>query len=186
MRLRIPGLALALCLLVPLGLTAQGAPQEAAHETAHETPAPAEAGAATVSLDDLNWLVGHWQGEPPGGGLAEEVWTAPAAGAMMGSFRWTRGEKVVVYEFLLLEETPEGLVLRLRHFSTGSKAWEEKDAPLDFHLTEGGPKSAVFDAQTENGWLRLKMHPEGDTGLVVILEREGGGPLEFRYTRSAA
>jgi hypothetical protein len=135
-----------------------------------------------LQLQDLSWLVGHWQGEAPGGGVVEEVWTAPAAGAMMGAFRWTGGDKVMVYEFLLVEETPEGLVLRLRHFGKGSVAWEDKETPLNFWAKSGGEGTATFEAQTEKGWLRLVLRREGE-GLVVVLERESGGPLEFRYTQ---
>ena len=139
-------------------------------------PAPA--------LEDFSWLAGHWQGEPPGGGQAEEIWTQPAAGAMMGSFRWTRGDKVIVYEFLLLEQTEQGIVLHLRHYGPGSIGWEEKDAPLTFQLLEGSPQGATFQATTPKGWLRLVMQPlEGDR-LVVVLEREGQSSLTFEYSRA--
>jgi len=102
----------------------------------------------------------------------------------MGSFRWTRGDKVIVYEFLLIEQSAEGIVMHLRHFRPGSIGWEEKDAPLTFALIESSPKGATFQATTEKGWLRLVLRPEGEGGLVIVLEQEGAAALTFEYRRA--
>ena len=174
-RFRSAVLALPISLLI--GLCLLPLPAQAEEPTAASAP---------PTLDDLAWIAGHWQGEPPGGGQADEIWTPPAAGAMMGSFRWTRGDRVIVYEFLLIEETADGIVLRLRHFNPGSVGWEEKDAPLNFALIEGGQQGVTFQAQTEKGWLRLAMRPAADAGLVVVLEREGQETLTFEYSRAPA
>ena len=40
-----------------------------------------------VSVFDLSWLSGAWYGQV-GDDLIEEHWSGPAAGTLMGMFRW--------------------------------------------------------------------------------------------------
>ena len=54
--------------------------------------APA-AGKDTHSVAELSWLAGHWRGEGLGG-QCEEIWSAPQAGTMMGTFRLMKDGEV--------------------------------------------------------------------------------------------
>ena len=40
-------------------------------------------------LENLNWMVGHWQGEAFGG-VCEEIWSPPSGGSMTGTFKLFR------------------------------------------------------------------------------------------------
>src|SRR5262245_49565549 len=71
--------------------------------------------ATPTKLDSVAWLTGRWQ-SPAGERLAcEEHWSAAAGGGMVGMFRMLSGERVSVYELLLLEEESDGVWMRMRH-----------------------------------------------------------------------
>ena len=97
-----------------------------------------------TTLADLAWLAGEWRGDMFGE-VAEETWSEPAAGAMMGMFRLLGEKKTSVFEFLLLEEAQEGLHLRFHHLGPGYKIWE-KDGPLEFRLTAATDKAFTFES----------------------------------------
>jgi hypothetical protein len=79
---------------------------------------------ATATLSDFAWLAGHWTG-PGLAGAAEETWTGPAGGSMLGMYRLVREGKVVFYEILTLTEKDGSVVLRLKHFNPDLTGWEE-------------------------------------------------------------
>src|SRR5216684_4627018 len=91
-----------------------------------------------ATLVDFSWLAGRWEGQL-GPMTAEQDWMAPKNGTMQGFFRLTDPEKTIVIELFTLRETPEGVAMYFRHFSTELKPWEEKEA---YHLilakSEGG------------------------------------------------
>jgi len=91
-----------------------------------------------TTLGDFSWLAGRWEGQL-GPMTAEQDWMAPKNGTMQGFFRLTDAEKTIVIELFTLRETPEGVAMYFRHFSTELKPWEEKEA---YHLilakSEGG------------------------------------------------
>lgn len=141
------------------------------------------AGVAGVRIDDLSWIAGHWAGMAEGGPI-EEIWLPPAAGAMVGMFRWTKEGKVIVYELLALERSAEGPVLVLRHFAPGLKGYEEKDGALLFPLTASGPREATFSATDPSKPTKLVFHRIDERKLRVTLWRlREGKPSteEFLY-----
>ena len=137
-----------------------------------------------VTVADFSWLAGAWKGEI-GGDFIDEQWAPPAGGAMLGTFRWLKGEKVVVYELLALEQRPEGPVLMLRHFKPGLVAWEDKEGAIPFYLTSYKPGEGVFDNRSPDTPIRIIYRKDGEA-LVSVLERvKDGKPASdvFRYTR---
>ena len=147
--------------------------------SAAETTDPA------VSVADLSWIAGDWQGEK-GGGLIEERWSGEGGGAMMGMFRWLADGKVRLYEFLLIEPGPRGPLMRIKHFSPGLTGWEEKEESLEFHLTGLMPGRAVFEMDPEIEETTLVYEQTDDGGLAVRLIKIKDGSekvTEFRYSR---
>ena len=137
-----------------------------------------------ASVADLSWIAGQWQGKK-GADQLDEHWSAPGGGTMMGAFRWIKNGKILVYEFLVIEDSTTGPVLTFRHFNAGLIAWEEKDKPLRCPLAGGGPGEAAFAC--EGGSTRLTFRRTGENGLNVLLERQEGGQArtdEFVYTRA--
>jgi Domain of unknown function (DUF6265) len=100
-----------------------------------------------ATLEEMRWFAGHWTG-PGLGGFTEETWTAPAAGAMLGTFRLIKDGKPVFYEFLTLVEHEGSLLLRLKHFNPDLTGWEEKDKSINFRLLKIGPDEIAFDGLT--------------------------------------
>ena len=131
-----------------------------------------------VSIEDAAWLAGRWEGELFGG-HAEEQWSAPADGAMMGMFRLIQGDRVGFYEFFLLREDEEhGLVLRLKHFHPDLRGWEEKDAWVEFPLVEATGDTLAFDG--------LVFHLAEPDRIEARLDLDQGGRIqtvEFEYRR---
>lgn len=139
-------------------------------------PALADGG---PGIDDLAFLAGSWHGELFGG-EADETWTPPRDGVMLGMFRltWESGKRL--YEFFVVEETADGTVeMVFRHFDEGMGLWErEIGNPPRFVLRRAGDGVAEFEAPDptqEPARFRFAGSPDGE-GLVVTvasLDAEG-------------
>jgi hypothetical protein len=118
------------------------------------------------------------------GGVTEESWSAPAAGAMMGMFRVVKPgsdgrEQVGFYEFLTFVEQDGTLALKLKHFNPDLTGWEEKAGMVTFRLARVTPDTIYFDG--------LTFRREGRDRMTIFLAlRDGTGTVReevFRYTR---
>lgn len=134
---------------------------------------------AAATIEDVAWIAGHWHGEAFGG-LSEEIWSPPLAGAMMGVYRSIENGAVRFYEILQIVPEEGSLSLRLKHFDSDLTGWEEKDEVRAFPLVKVEPGVAWFEGMT--------FRREGPDAIVVLLaiEQEGGTAHEvaFRYTRA--
>lgn len=127
-------------------------------------------GLKNITPADFDWLSGNWSGYH-GTDQIEEQWSAPAGGELMAMFRWMREGKVRFYEFILLEQDGEYVVMRFHHFYPGLKMWEEKDRPTEFLLVQYRPNEAVFLQTNKPGpWLIYRR--EGEQRLLVYFETE--------------
>ena len=116
-------------------------------------PANAE---AQPTLADFGFMVGHWANPESEG--PEEIWTAPAGGAMSGMMRWASagGSGIYVLELLTIVEEEAGIRFYFKHFDTHITPWEKNEANTyklvgleescaRFELTNLNPKvPAVF------------------------------------------
>ena len=91
----------------------------------------AEEDAFKPTLDELSWLVGHWQG-PGFGGTCEEVWLPASAGSMVGTFKMSVNGKVQFYELMVITVDSAGPTLKLKHFNSDMTGWEEKNEVVNF------------------------------------------------------
>lgn len=119
----------------------------ASAQTANTVPAPTGVAGPPATVKDVDWLVGRWVGTGLGG-VSEETWSAPAAGAMMGMYRLVIDDKVSFYEFMNLVEEQGTLALKLKHFNADLTGWEEKDRFLTFRLVKIEPQAAWFGGLT--------------------------------------
>jgi hypothetical protein len=108
---------------------------------------PRPAPSAKTTLADFAWLAGRWQGAW-GPRIAQQVWIAPSAGTMLGTFQLTENDKTLVIELFSLVEKPEGIELRLRHFTPSLVAWETS-GPTVLKLASADPKTVVFENQSD-------------------------------------
>jgi hypothetical protein len=152
---------------IPAPLPAQR-PAPTTH-TPNTKTASADYRSPAASLKDMAWFVGSWTGSGLGG-VTDEIWSPPAAGAMMGMFRLVRDGKLVFYEFLTLVEQDGSLLLKLKHFNADLTGWEEKANFVTFRLLEMSPEAAYF-----NG---LTFRRQGADGLEIFLAlRDSAGTV---------
>ncbi len=71
----------------------------------------------TASFDDIDWMVGSWEGEGFGG-VFEEDWMPPSAGTMTGVFKLMHDGRPSMYEFMLIVEENDSLAVQLKHFNS--------------------------------------------------------------------
>lgn len=145
-------LLLLAAILFPLVSHAAQDPTAATSRTANTIALTADAVRPKATLAAVAWLAGAWRGDGLGG-VAEEQWSAPAGGAMMGMFRLLKpgsnGQEVVTfYEFLTLVEQDGSIVLKLKHFNPDLTGWEEKDRFVTFRLARVTPDAVYFDGLT--------------------------------------
>ena len=109
---------------------------------------------------------------------AEEYWSAPDGGSIMGMFRMTPRGKSTLYEFLLIEENGDGVALRFRHYGRKFKDIDEK--PLHLKLARAGDKQAVFENVDGNQPKRI-IYRIDESDLVAFVEstRDDGTPESF-------
>lgn len=135
-----------------------------------------------ATVEDLDWMVGRWVGEGLGGAI-EEVFLPPAGGAMPCTFRLMSddGSEVKFYEFILFENTEEGVQILLHHFSPGMKRWE--DEPVAFDLVELDAQSVLFaERGDDKERTRLRYMREGDALTArLIEERDGEDVVTARF-----
>lgn len=139
-------------------------------DTTQRQPAPVVTGPL---VQDFSFLAGKWRGGMSGGGLFDEEWSQPSADSMMGMFRYVESGRVRFYEFMVIEATPTGPVLHVRHFDPGLTGWEEKNAPLTFTVDSSSEKQVVFvnaDKSTTVTYRRSSV-----SALSETLERDVGG-----------
>ena len=134
-------------------------------------------------IDELSFMSGNWVTTGEWGDM-EENWSAPMGNSMMCSYRCVKDGKVVFYEFIVIEQMENGPVMKLRHFSPGNIAWEEKDKPYEYPLTYLDEKTARFERPDK--MTSLTFHRTDADSLTVILERQDKGGKwvqdEFRYS----
>ena len=134
-------------------------------------------GSPKANLDDISWIEGHWIGEAFGG-ITEEIWSPPLGGSMMCVFRLIVNDQVNFYEICTLVEENETLILRLKHFHSDLKGWEEKNETVDFKLVKVTPDKVFFDGFT------FERISENEINLYVVIDNQDKKTeTKFNYHR---
>lgn len=121
-------------------------------------------------------MSGTWTGKMEWGEL-EEYWGEPMGDNMICSFRCVKDGKALFYEFIVIEQSTEGVpVMKLRHFNPGSIAWEDKENPNDYPLASLTKNRAVFESADKK--TRLIYERQSKNKLLAVLEREKDGKVE--------
>lgn len=146
---------------------------------------PAFTQAPVRNIKELSFMAGKWVTQGVWGDM-EENWSEPMGNSMMCSYRCVKNGKVVFYEFIVIEQEPAGPVMKLRHFSPGNIAWEDKDKPYEYPLMYLDENVARFERPDRKTALTFqRLTPDK---LKVILERQDKDGKwvqdEFNYTAS--
>ena len=147
-------------LLLPLSTFAQGS-----------TSSPP---AARHTMAELSWMSGDWQTPPGGPAQIEEHWTQPAGGSMLGVSRTVIGIRTLEFEYLRLEQRPDGLF-----YVAHPKA---RCAGTDFKLTSVTTSEAVFENPSHDFPKRIIYRKTAAGGLVASIDGgEGTKSQSFNY-----
>ncbi len=130
-----------------------------------------------ATLEDVQWLTGHWKGEAFGG-IAEEIWSPPMGNSMMFVFRLVNDGKVSFYEAGHIQEQDNTLILQLKHFHGNLHGWEEKDETVDFKLVKIEDSIAYFE-----GFTIEKINENAITMHVLVGEDDKAQEVPFAYQR---
>lgn len=134
-------------------------------------------GSPKATIEDFAWISGYWKGEAMGG-IIEEIWSKPIAGAMMGSFKLAVGDKVIFYELETLTEEEGSVILRLKHFGADLKGWEKQHVTVDFKLVKFSASKAYFDGLT------FELVNNNELIIYVVIEEDSSSEeVKFSYKR---
>jgi hypothetical protein len=121
------------------------------------------------SIESLHWLAGCWAGEIKGT-YVEECWMEPRGGMMPGVNRSVKNGKAVFFEYLRIEESPEGLVYIASPMGK---------SPTVFTLKSSENKTFVFENLAHDFPQRIIYQLAGEGTLKARVEGMFKGRLEI-------
>lgn len=143
-----------------------------------ETVSLGENSSPQASLQEVEWIQGHWRGNAFGGEI-EEIWSPPLGKSMMGSFKMVMKGEVSFYELMHIQEMEGTLLLQIRHFNQDFTGWETQNESENFALVKIEKDHVYFDGLT------FEKVSENELNIHVLLSEKGEEAKEatFKYTR---
>ena len=129
------------------------------------------------SIAELEFLTGHWKGKA-GDDIIEEYWLPEVEGNKACVFRWIKSGEIYVYEIVALKMKNDEIHMLLRHFDKDFVAWEEKNRPRDFVVSELSESDVVFvdSSNPEKGFLRYDAEKEN---ILEFFDYDSDGSIQF-------
>lgn len=121
------------------------------------------------------WMAGCWEMRD-GAGWADECWTVPRAGMMIGSGRAGSGDSLASFEHMRIERGDGGALTFLA--SPGGKGWTPFTSAAD-------PDGGVTFVNTANDFpQRVRYWREGELLKAEISLADGGQAMRWTFTRA--
>lgn len=137
-------------------------------------------------MGGLRFLIGRWVGghATVADERVEEIWTLVGDQSLMGMFAWSQGGQPVLYEFVLIEATQSGVVMRMDTRTAGLTGLAGHTRPQLWRLTRcSAGEDAVFESSQGTERFRITYRVLADDRLYAQLERTRDGATEiFPYT----
>ncbi|HEV2746841.1 MAG TPA: DUF6265 family protein [Allosphingosinicella sp.] len=130
---------------------------------------------APFTVDSLGWMSGTWVGETRTG-WAEEHWTAPRGGMMLGLSRTGTGLKGANFEYIRI--APDGTGALTYWAFVGGRA------PVGFILAKAGTSTVVFENPHHDFPQRITYRREGDAMTATISSADGSNAQTWSYRRA--
>ncbi len=129
------------------------------------------------SVEDLDWLAGHWQGEYYGG-IVDEIYTKPRNGTLAGMYRWTKDGQGATYAIMAYTNVGETVVFQMTELNADLTPVKGSGESFG-QLLEMSEDKAVFEGMT------VERNGPGDLTVTLTLEGESGAPVThtMRYKR---
>ena len=121
------------------------------------------------SCSTLSFLTGTWKTQHKWGDMTE-IWSTAEGENLMCTFRCIKDNKVIFYEWIIIESSLSGPVMKLRHFNPGSIAWEDIKDPQTYHLVSSTANQCVFESADKS--TRISYEKVSPTNLICYLEHQ--------------
>lgn len=131
----------------------------------------------TGSLSDISFIQGHWKANREGTTI-EANWTAPEGDNMVGYMRMMKENKATLYELFAFEQTPQGLIVLVKHFKPGLIGVEEKDKSDRYHFIEASKGRMIVEKQGEP--TRILYEKRAEDQFVIAVGKQQEGKWEFK------
>lgn len=128
-------------------------------------------------VSELNWFAGQWE-MVKGETVTEEHWLSESGNVMMGMSRTVLGNKLLEYEFIILEQDSIGNIYYR------AKPVQQKDA--SFKLTAVEHRKAIFENHQHDFPQRIIYRCISEDSLVARIEGVRNGnmrSIEFSYRK---
>ena len=132
----------------------------------------ATAGPEAGSADSLGWLSGRWE-QAEGERWAEELWSAPRGGMLIGFARMGRGDTLGSFEHMRIAPG-EGGTLHFYGSPQGAPA-------VAFRLVRSGPAEAVFENPAHDFPQRVRYWRDGEVLRAEVSDLAGGKAMAWAY-----
>ena len=129
---------------------------------------------AGQSVDSLGWMTGHWRSES-NGIIAEEIWSSPAGGMLIGMHRDTKGDRAS-FEFMRIAVDGEDIVYLAQPSGRTATA---------FRLTETSGQRAVFTNPQHDFPQRITYWRTGDELCAKVEGPMNGKDVNQQWCWSA-
>jgi hypothetical protein len=129
------------------------------------------------SLSDISFIQGHWKANREGTTI-EANWTAPEGDNIVGYMRMMKDNKATLYELFAFEQTPQGLVVLVKHFKPGLIGVEEKEKSDRYHFIEASKGRMIVEKQGEP--TRVLYEKRAEDQFVIALGKQQDGKWEFK------
>jgi hypothetical protein len=123
----------------------------------------------------LGWLAGHWV-QDGRDGWAEESWTPPRGGMMLGTGLTGKLNEAKSFEFMRIAESPDDG----RPVFWGSPGGQ---APVAFPMVTQGRQEVIFENPKHDYPTRITYKREGMVLTATTSGRGGLKPMSWRYRR---
>jgi hypothetical protein len=126
----------------------------------------------TGNIEDINWLIGHWQGLDANGLVFHEHWERAEKNAFVGSGATLKPDGDTLWKETLKIEVIEGVLFYVATVP-GNKA------PVHFKMVKGDSHNAVFENKEHDFPQRISYILETNNTVRVKLEGlEDGRPKQ--------
>lgn len=136
------------------------------------TPPAAQA----AKISDLDWLAGRWVGKW-GPRTAEQVWTSPEAGLILGTFRVFEDHHTLLVELFTLEQKNDGVELHFRHFTPDLVPWERTAATKLTLQSYDSKKWTFLNSANDQPKRSVIIRVDPDTYTMRSEISSGDGPM---------
>jgi hypothetical protein len=131
--------------------------------------------AQRANVSSLAWMSGAWAEETPRG-WAEERWSPPRGGVMLGTGLSGRGDAVRDYEYMRIAADADGTI----------SFWGSPRGrtPVPFRLVSASATQAAFENPRHDYPTRIAYRRAGDTLVATISGPNGVNARSWRYKKA--